>query len=83
MKHQQPINDQQWQEAVNLAELYSRVDAAVKYGFITFTGQIDINRCEAILEQGRRRGVYPVQVQVDELIQQLVVNSNTPSSDKG
>jgi hypothetical protein len=82
MKPQEPGSSEEWQEAVNLAELYSRVDAAVKYGFITFTGKIDINRCEDILEQGRRRGVFPVQAQVDQLIGQLVVNSSPASSDK-
>jgi hypothetical protein len=82
VKPQQPKSSEEWQEAVNLAELYSRVDAAVKYGFISFTGKIDISRCEEILEQGRRRCVYPVQAQVDELIQQLVVNSSTAISKK-
>jgi hypothetical protein len=82
IKPQEPGSSEEWQEAVNLAELYSRVDAAVKYGFISFTGKIDISRCEDILEQGRRRGVFPVQARVDELIQQLVVNSSTTSSDK-
>jgi hypothetical protein len=80
MKQEQPKTPQQWQEAVNLAELYSRVDAAVKYGFVEFTGTINLDRCHEMLERGRKRGVYPVQAQVDELLRQLVLTSKDVSS---
>lgn len=76
MKHHQPETPQEWREAVNLAELYSLVDAAVKYGLVTYTGAIDINRCDEILEQGRRRGVYPVRAEVDALLRDLVSGSS-------
>jgi hypothetical protein len=68
----EPESPKEWQEAVNLAELYSLVDSAVKYGLVEYTGKISIERCYDILEQGRKRGVYPVKAQVDQLIQEFV-----------
>jgi hypothetical protein len=82
MKPHQPETPQEWREAVNLAELYSLVDAAVKYGLVTYTGEIDINRCDEILEQGRQRGVYPVRVEVDALMRELVRGSSADVAGK-
>jgi hypothetical protein len=67
----EPETPQEWQEAVNLAELYSLIDSAVKYGLVEYTGKINIERCYDILEQGRKRNVYPVKAQVDALIQEF------------
>jgi hypothetical protein len=52
VKPQQPKSSEEWQEAVNLAELYSRVDAAVKYGLITFTGKIDVKTSSSREDDG-------------------------------
>jgi hypothetical protein len=68
----EPESPKDWQEALNLAELYSLVDSAVKYGLVEYTGEINVERCHDILEQGRKRGVYPVKAQVDALIQEFV-----------
>ncbi len=82
MKRDQPKTGQEWREAVNLAELYCLVDSAVKYGLVTFSGVIDINRCEEILEQGRRRGVFPVKAEVDALMRDLVSSSSATVASK-
>jgi hypothetical protein len=40
----EPETTKEWQEAVNLAELYSLVDSAIKFGLIDYGGKINIER---------------------------------------
>ena len=54
-----PRSSIELQEAVDLAEFYLRLDSARKYGLITGGPQIAVERCEAILKEGRRRGFTP------------------------
>jgi hypothetical protein len=81
----EPETTKEWQEAVNLAELYSLVDSAIKYGLIDYSGKINIERCDDILERGRKRNIYPVKAQVDQLIQAFVKGaaSHTATYGKG
>ena len=56
---QDPKTPGEWQDAVDMAEGFSLLDSARQYGLVTGGPEIDVDRCEAILQEGRRRGVRP------------------------
>jgi predicted ABC-type transport system involved in lysophospholipase L1 biosynthesis ATPase subunit len=60
MNGNEPTSASEWQEAVDLADVLLRVDSAEQYGLILVTGtQIDVERCERILDAGKRLGYMP------------------------
>jgi hypothetical protein len=63
----EPRTPAQWQEAVDLADFYVRLDSARKYGLVTGGPDIDLGRCEELLKLGRLRGVRPSPGSVDRL----------------
>lgn len=65
----QPETPDEWQEAVNMAELWLLVHSAVAYGLVTYDGKINPERCDEILRLGRKRGVHPQKHEVDKLVQ--------------
>jgi hypothetical protein len=54
-----PQTDAEWRDAVNAAEFLLLVDSARQYGLIQTDMQIDVARCQDILDQGRAKGVHP------------------------
>lgn len=53
----------EWQEAADAAEFMLALDSAVQYGLLTVDGKpesnVDVRRCEWILEEARKRGIQP------------------------
>ncbi len=57
-----PINPQtpeEWQNAVDAADALLHIHSAVCYGLVTGAPTINVERCEQLLENARRRGVTP------------------------
>ena len=69
---QNPTSPEEWQECVNLCELYLRVDSARQYGLITGGPQVDVRRCEWLLRWGKRRGFMPEPETVKRMLADLV-----------
>jgi hypothetical protein len=68
----EPITNAEWQEAVDLAKGFLHLDAAVKYGLVTWSGGvIYVHRCEDILRQGKERGVTPTPGCVERFVAKL------------
>lgn len=59
MKRRMPQTDAEWQEAVNLAEIWLQVDSARKYGLVTGGPDVDVERCEELLKAGAAKGFRP------------------------
>jgi hypothetical protein len=58
MNGSEPSSAAEWQEAVDLADVLLRVDSAEQYGLITGP-RVDVERCERILDAGKRLGYTP------------------------
>lgn len=54
-----PVNDKQWQDAVDAAYFVQQLAMAQLYGLLTQGLEINIECCVEILEDGRERGVLP------------------------
>jgi hypothetical protein len=54
-----PTRPEEWQDAVNAAEYWLLIHSAVCYGLVTYSGSINVDRCEAILKAGAERGYRP------------------------
>lgn len=72
-----PKTDEQWQEAVDGADACLWLDSARQYGLVSGGPKVRVRRCEEILEQGRRRGVYPRPGNVERFVAAL--NSDPPA----
>lgn len=68
----QPRTRDQWQEAVDLAEVYLVIDSARKYGLVRGGPAVDVDRCEQLLAGGRARGITPAADCIERIIPQLV-----------
>jgi len=66
-----PRTNEEWQEAVDEADFYLHLDASVKYGMVSYTGQINVGRCEEILTRGRAVGVTPSPDSVERVFRRL------------
>ncbi len=55
----EPETDAEWQEAVNGAAGMRMIADCKMYGLIAGGPNIDVSRCDEILERGRARGVLP------------------------
>jgi hypothetical protein len=53
---------EEWQEAVNVAELYLLLASARQYGLIEGGPPIHIERCEELLRRGKQQGFQPQSV---------------------
>lgn len=53
-----PQTPQEWQAAVDSAELFLLIDSAKRYGLITGP-KVNADRCDEILSRGRRLGYSP------------------------
>lgn len=54
-----PRTPQEWQEAVDAADILLGLEAARLYGLVTGGPVIDVERCDEILRRGRLRGYVP------------------------
>lgn len=54
-----PQNRTEWQDAVNAAAGCRALADCHMYGLITGGPQINVARCDEMLEQGRRLGIHP------------------------
>lgn len=64
----EPETDEQWQEAVDLAEACIMLDSAIKYGLVTGGPRINVDRCQELLDRGKVRGTFPRQDAVERFI---------------
>jgi len=70
MKQHQTRNE--WQLSVDLASFYLHLDSARKYGLVTGGPEINLRRCEEILEAGRAQGITPSPNHVEEIARILL-----------
>ena len=68
MKGQDPETPEEWQEAVDQSYVLKLLDSARRYGLVKCGPEIDVARCEELLERGRRLKVYPSEDAVDRLL---------------
>jgi hypothetical protein len=75
-----PRTPAEWQLVVDLAEACLLIDSARQYGLITGGPIVDVDRCVALLDRGRARGIVPVKAGVDQAIAAFVESStgNSP-----
>jgi hypothetical protein len=67
-----PKTPAEWHEAVNLAELYNRLESARAYGFIRSNLSVDVDRVDTILARGRVLGIVPNEREVEHLLRDLL-----------
>lgn len=68
----QPLTPAEWQEAVDLAEVWILVNDARLYGLIADGPPVNVRRCEEILAEGKARGFRPAADCVERLLGQPV-----------
>ena len=66
-----PQTDEEWQEAVDGADALLSLDSARQYGLVTGGPKVNVNRCVAIVEEGKRRGIQPQPDNVERLVKEL------------
>lgn len=66
-----PETPEQWQVAVDWAELLLMVDSARQFGLIKGGPRVNISRCESILKLGANRGITPRNLTDEELCRYL------------
>ncbi len=54
-----PVSATDWQDAVNWADFYLKLESARLYGLVTGGARVNVERCEDILAHGRARGFTP------------------------
>src|SRR5687768_7942284 len=65
MEVRDPQTLDEWQHAVNLAEMHLRIDSARQYGLITGGATVDVDRCLEIIAGGAWRGIKHTEKGVD------------------
>lgn len=56
---QDPQTPEEWQSAVDAAQIALTIDAARAYGLVEGGPVVNVARCEAVLKQGAARGLLP------------------------
>lgn len=69
---QNPETPAEWQEAVNLADLFLSFDSARKYGLVVGGPDVDADRCDEILRAGKVRGYVPQPLEIERLMRRVV-----------
>ena len=54
-----PQTQEEWQEAVDMAEFYLALESARMYGLVVGGPEVNSERCLDILERGKLKGVRP------------------------
>lgn len=67
-----PKSRAEWQEAVDAAHALLCLDAARLYGLITGGPTIDVDRCQRILEAGKKLNVQPSPYAVERMVAALM-----------
>ncbi len=83
MPQREPETLDEWKDAMILAAAHLQIHAAIAYGFITGP-EIDVDRCEDIIERGRQRAGlehWPPRHIVDEAARSIVVGKVHPCAD--
>jgi hypothetical protein len=72
-----PVTREQWQDAVDAAELLARVTTANVllfmeigrlFGLVDENGEVDIQACYEVIEDARSRGIMPSVVDMNRFI---------------
>lgn len=58
-KPREPRTKREWQEAVDAADFWLKVADLRTYGLLCGGPTINVDRCEAILRRGEKKGVFP------------------------
>jgi len=64
-----PQTPEQWQEAVDQAHVLLLVVVARQYGLITGGPEVDVDRCQDIIERGAALGITPSPDAVEKYLQ--------------
>jgi len=68
-----PIEKEDWQLAVNLAQAFVLIDISKRCGGrISIDPKCDLQRCEDILSRGKSMGVEPLLGDVDTILRALI-----------
>ncbi|OJW05300.1 MAG: hypothetical protein BGO49_31230 [Planctomycetales bacterium 71-10] len=54
-----PTSPEEWQNAVDAAKALGVLHAARSYGIVKGGPEVDVDRCDALLERGLRLGITP------------------------
>jgi hypothetical protein len=65
-----PETPAEWQEAVDAAEFFLRLDSGRQYGVLTGGPKVNCDRAVRILERGKARGYFPAPT--DQLTQKFL-----------
>jgi hypothetical protein len=78
-----PRTPDEWQLAVDGAKFYLGVDAARQYGLITGGPKVNAERCQRLLELGKRKGYTPAPLGllVDKFLGALIAEGTTKCQD--
>ncbi len=74
----EPANQAEWQDAVDLAHSAQLILAARAYGLITGGPELNEQRCEELLERGRKLGVVPSAFANTKLVRALTTLQSEP-----
>jgi hypothetical protein len=66
-----PKTPEEWQEVVDMADAFLRVDSARRYGLITGGPAVNVSRCDELLAQGKARGIVPDPARVELILRTL------------
>lgn len=69
-----PQTNEEWQQAVNDARFLLLLDSAKQYGLVETDIEVNVDRCDEILEEGRGLGFLP---DPDDLLIERQVLSRT------
>jgi hypothetical protein len=64
---EQPETQSEWQIVVDLASFYLHLDSAKKYALVTGGPEINLQRCEELLETGKAQGIIPSPDHIERL----------------
>jgi hypothetical protein len=67
----EPSTPEEWQDAVDAAHALLSFESARLYGFIAGGPGVNVERCETILDQGRKLGYTPGPHAIEEFVQEL------------
>src|SRR5262249_15270056 len=70
-RRQDPETSAEWQQAADAAEAFIHLESARKYGLVSGGPVVDIEHCEQILRQAKRRGIVPAKDCVERLVKEL------------
>ncbi len=58
-KTRNPRDEKEWQEAVDSACFWLLLESARLYGLVMGGPPVNVERCEEILKEGKKRGIFP------------------------